>query len=164
MNPAALDASTANSATRPRNARAFTRFLPAIARVLLGFPLLVFGLNGFFNFIPPPEMTMPEKALNFSAALMESGYMMPMIGVTLLVSGALLLLNRFVPLALLFLAPFFVNSLCFHLFLERTGLPPAIVFSALVVYLAWVHRAAYRPLFQARAPRPSLHGDSIGPR
>lgn len=150
MNPTTLDSAAASSRAQ-HTSPSFTRFLPPIARFLLGLPLVVFGLNGFFNFIPQPEVVMPEKALNFATALAESGYMMPLIGLTLLVSGLLLVLNRFVPLALLFLAPFFVNSLCFHLFLEHSGLPPAIVFSALVVYLAWVHRAAYRPLFQARA-------------
>lgn len=151
MNPTALTSDNAVSAAAPRTSRSFARFFPSIARLLLGLPLLVFGLNAFLNFIPQPEVVMPQKALNFATALAESGYMMPLIGVTMLVSGVLLVLNRFVPLALLFLAPFFVNSLCFHLFLEHSGLPPAIVFSTLVVYLAWVHRAAYRPLFQARA-------------
>lgn len=133
--------------------KSFTRFIPAIARILLGVPMVIFGLNGFFNFIkPPPDMVMPEKALQFSTALMESGYMMQLIGATLLVSGVLLVINRFVPLALLFLAPFFVNSLLFHIFLEHSGLPMAVVFSALVLYLAWAYRAAYRPLFVSRHP------------
>jgi hypothetical protein len=132
--------------------KSFTRFFPAIARYLLGIPLIVFGLNGFLNFIPQPEMVMPEKALQFVTALAGSGYMMQLIGATLLVSGALLVINRFVPLALLFLAPFFLNSVLFHIFLERSGLPMALVFSALVLYLAWAYRTAYRPLFVSRHP------------
>lgn len=128
------------------------RVLTHIVRVLLGLGCTVFGLNGFFNFIqPPPDMVMPEKAMAFSVALMESGYMMPLIGATLLVPGLLLLANRFVPLALVVLAPFFVNSVAFHLALERTGLPNALVFVAMLLYLAWTHRAAYQPLFRARA-------------
>jgi putative oxidoreductase len=131
----------------------FTRFFPGIARILFGLPLVIFGLNGFFNFIKPPaDMVMPEKALKFSVALMESGYMMPLIGATLLVSGVLLVVNRFVPLALVLLAPFFVNSVLFHVFLERSGLPMAVVFTLLLLYLAWVHRAAYRPLLTSRHP------------
>jgi putative oxidoreductase len=133
--------------------KSFTRFFPAIARILLGVPLVIFGLNGFLNFIkPPPDMVMPEKALQFSTALMESGYMMQLIGSTLLVSGVLLIINRFVPLALLFLAPFFVNSVLFHVFLEHSGLPMAVIFTALMLYLAWAYRAAYRPLFLSRHP------------
>lgn len=153
MKSAAPALSSSPGATAPRGAKPFTRFLPPTARLLLGAPLVVFGLNGFLNFIPPPEVALPEKATTFPTALAVSGYMMPLIGATLLASGVLLVLNRFVPLALLLLAPFLVNSLCFHVFLERSGLPMALVFVALELYLAWVYRPAYRPLFVSRAPR-----------
>lgn len=136
-----------------RETKSITRFLPAIGRVLLGLPMVVFGLNGFFNFIPPPPTPLAPGAEAFSLALIASGYMMPLIGATQLISGLLLLANRFVPLALLLLAPFFVNSLAFHLVLEPTGLVPALVFSALELSLAWVYRRAYAPLFRARFDR-----------
>jgi putative oxidoreductase len=126
------------------------RWLPAIARVLLGLPLFIFGLNGFLSFIPPPEVTMPEEALAFVTALVNSGYLMQLIALTHLIVGLLLLINRFVPLALALFAPFIVNSIVFHLFLERSGLPMALVFLALELYLAWVYRAAFRPMLASR--------------
>ncbi|WP_221030383.1 DoxX family protein [Actomonas aquatica] len=127
------------------------RVLTHIVRVLLGIGCTIFGLNGWFNFIqPPPDLVLPEKAMAFSMALMETGYMMPLIGVTLFLPGLLLLANRFVPLALVVLAPFFVNSVAFHVALERTGLPNALVFVAMLLFLAWRHRAAYRPLWVAK--------------
>jgi hypothetical protein len=112
--------------------------------------LFIFGLNGFLNFIPQPKTPLPEEAMAFAGALMATGYMMQLIGATLLVVGALLIVNRFVPLALAFFAPFIVNSLAFHFFLERTGLPMAVVFAALELYLAWSYRAAFRPMLAAR--------------
>lgn len=124
--------------------------ITAVVRYLLGLPLLVFGLNGFLNFIPPPEGGLAPRAEAFATALVASGYMMPLIGATLLTVGLLLVLNRFVPLALVLFAPFIVNSLAFHVFLEPTGLVPAGVFLALHLYLAWTYRAAWRPLFTAR--------------
>jgi uncharacterized membrane protein YphA (DoxX/SURF4 family) len=127
------------------------KLAPAIARVLLGLPLLVFGLNAFLNFIPPPEGGLPERAERFSTALFESGYMMQLIGLTQLVVGLLLLVNRFVPLALLLFAPFILNAVAFHLFLEPTGLVPAGVFLALHLYLVWAYRAAWRPILTPRA-------------
>jgi uncharacterized membrane protein YphA (DoxX/SURF4 family) len=130
--------------------KSFMRFLPTIARYLLGLPLFVFGLNGFLNFIPQPETPLPEKAMAFAGALAASGYMLQLIGGTMLIVGALLLANRFVPLALALFAPFIVNSLAFHIFLERTGLPMAAVFAGLELYLAWCYRAAYRPMLAAK--------------
>ena len=138
------------AATEPRSR---LRFLPPIARMLLGLPLTIFGLNGFLNFIPQPEVVLPERAMAFTIALVESGYMMQLIGATHLVVGVLLLVNRFVPLALVLFAPFIVNSIAFHLFLERSGLPMACIFLALELYLAWVYRAAYRPLLTPRFQR-----------
>jgi len=117
----------------------------------MGAPLIIFGLNGFLNFIPPPTTPMPENAMQFLGALVNSGYMMPLIGATHLFVGTLLVFNRWVPLALVVFAPFMVNSVAFHLFLERSGLPMAVIFVGLLLYLAWVYRGAYRPLFQTRA-------------
>ena len=128
----------------------FARHLPTIARILLGLPLVVFGLNAFLNFIPPPSTPLPEPAMAFAGALVNSGYMMQLIGVTQLVVGVLLLANRFVPLALALFAPFIVNSVTFHIFLERSGLGMAAVFLALELYLAWKYRHAYRPMLAAR--------------
>lgn len=127
-----------------------TRWVPLIARILLGLPLVVFGLNCFLNFIPPPPKPLAPGAAAFAGALAATGYMMQLIGVTQLVSGVLLLLNRFVPLALVLLAPFFVNSIAFHAVLEHTGLPMALVFLALELYLAWVYRKAYATLLTAK--------------
>jgi hypothetical protein len=128
----------------------FTRFFPAIVRILMGLPLLVFGLNMFLNFIPQPKTTMSEGAMAFVGALVKSGYMMKLIGTTQAIVGALLLSNRFVPLALALFAPFIVNSIAFHVCLEPSGLPMAAVFLALELYLVWAYRHAYRTMLAAR--------------
>jgi len=127
-----------------------TRYVTPVARLLMGLPLAVFGLNGFLNFIPPPPTQLPEKAMAFAGALMNSGYMMQLIGATLLVVGVLLVANRFVPLALALFAPFIVNSIAFHAFLERSGLVMASIFLVLELYLAWAYRHAFRPMLAAR--------------
>ncbi len=142
--PLAADAAGALST------KSFTRYIPAVVRVLMGLPLLVFGLNAFLNFIPPPSTPLPEGATAFVGALMNSGYMMHLIGGTQAIVGALLLANRFVPLALALIAPFLVNSIAFHTFLEPSGRPMAIIFSALELYLVWKYRAAFRPMLAAR--------------
>jgi uncharacterized membrane protein YphA (DoxX/SURF4 family) len=127
------------------------RFLPAIARGLLGICFFVFGLNGFLNFIPPPAGPMPEGAVAFGGALMQTGYMFPLIKGTEVLGGALLLGNRFVPLALAVLAPVVVNIFLFHAFLTPREIGMAAVILALHVYLAWMYRGAYRPMLAARA-------------
>jgi hypothetical protein len=134
----------------PPQRRTLLRHLPTAARVLMGLAFLVFGLNGFLNFLPQPSMALPERAVAFVEALMKTGYMMPLIFGTQLIVGALLLANRFVPLALALIAPFIVNSIAFHLFLEPSGRPMAAVMLILEVYLAWAYRKAYRPMLAMR--------------
>ena len=73
-----------------------------ISRYLLGLIFLVFGLNGFFHFIPMPPPT--GLAADYFRVLSTSGYMVPVF-LLQLVGGVLLLLGRFVPLALVLLAP-----------------------------------------------------------
>ncbi len=126
------------------------RYVTAVVRILMGLPLFIFGLNLFFNFMPQPKTPIAPAAMAFAGALMKTGYMMPLIGTTLMVVGALLLLNRFVPLALALFAPFIVNSIAFHVCLEHTGLPMSATFLVLELYLAWAYRRAYRPMLAAR--------------
>jgi len=127
-----------------RDEQSFARRLSVAARVLLGLLFFASGLANLLNLAPQPAL--PEGAAAFTGALMNTGYMLPLIFGTQFIVGTLLLANRFVPLALALLAPFVVNSLAFHAFLERSGLPVAVAVLALLLYLAWAYRKAYGPM------------------
>ena len=126
-----------------------------IARILLGVIFVVFGLNGFLQFLPQPEM--PQAASAFFGALAASGFMLPTLFATQLVGGALLLLGM-VPLAVVILAPVIVHIVEFHIFLAPAGLPLAVVVATLAMFLAWTHRSAYRALFTASLAPSALIG------
>ena len=118
------------------------------ARFVLGLIFFVFGLNGFFAFLPQPPL--PETAGAFLGGLAASGYFFPLLKGTEVLVGIALLSNRFVPLALTVLAPISLNIFLFHALLAPAlALPIAIL--TLQAYLAWNYRAAYRALLQARA-------------
>ena len=78
-------------------------------------------------------------------ALFATGYMLPLIKATEVVCGVLLLIGRWVPLALVVLAPVVLNIVLFHLFLAPTpdGLVLPIVSLVLGTYLAWVYRKSF---------------------
>lgn len=97
-----------------------------IARYLMGLGFLLFGLNGIFNFLPqPPLPTGP--AGDYLKALAASHYMVP-VSILEVIAAVLLLVNRYVPLALTILAPILVNILIFHICMLPTGLPMALLF------------------------------------
>jgi uncharacterized membrane protein YphA (DoxX/SURF4 family) len=118
------------------------------ARVLLGLIFFVFGLNFFFHFLPQPPM--PPSAGAFAGAMFATGYLFVVLKVVEVASGALLLVGRFVPLALALLAPIVVNIILFHAFLAPAGIVLPLVVLALEIFLAWSYRAAYRPMLGAR--------------
>jgi uncharacterized membrane protein YphA (DoxX/SURF4 family) len=121
-----------------------------MARILMGLIFFVFGLNGFLNFIPPPKTPMPEGATAFIGALMKTGYLFRLTMGTQLIVGILLLLNRFVPLALALIAPVILGIMTFHIFLEPSGLILASIVFVMEIYLAWAYRKAFRPMLAMR--------------
>jgi putative oxidoreductase len=118
-----------------------------IARYLAGVIFLVMGLNGFLNFIhfPPPA----GIAGQFMGALYVSHYLWVIFAFQV-IAGALLLVNRFVPLAVAILAPVLVNILTFHVLMAPSGLPMALVVAVLWVLIFIEVRPAFSGLFQSR--------------
>lgn len=123
--------------------------LVTAARILLGLFFIVFGLNGFFQFLPQPEL--PEPAMAMMGALAETGYFFVFLKLTETICGFLLLIGRFVPLALTVLAPVVANILVFHLFLAPAGILPGLVALVLGVYLAWAYRGSFRGVLDPNA-------------
>jgi len=117
-----------------------------IVRSLLGLAFVVFGANILHPFLPMPPLP-DNPAGQFSRALMQSHYML-VVGALQLIGGLLLLAGRYVPLGLTLLGPVVVNILLFHVFLEPGGLPIALVFSALMLFLLWRYRANFAGLVQ----------------
>jgi putative oxidoreductase len=117
----------------------------AVARYLLGTIFLVFGLNGFLHFIPSPPPA--GVAGQFFAALYLSHYLV-VIFLLQLIPAVLLLVNRYVPLALTLLGPIVFNILFFHILMAPTGLPMAFVVLILWTITAFSVRSAFQGLFQ----------------
>lgn len=117
-----------------------------ILRWILGLGLIVFGSNKLFPFMGSNPL--PPEAADFMASLEATGYVLPAIGVLEVLIGLMILLNKWVPFALLLLAPITVNILLFHLFLDLPDIWPALVIAVLNVLLIQKYWKAYKPLFQ----------------
>ena len=117
-----------------------------VARVLLGLVFVVFGSNIFLHFIPMPPLP-ATLAGDFSKALMQSHYIY-VVGLLQVIGGLLLLIGRYVPLGLTLLGPVIVNILLFHIFLEPSGLPMAIIVAVLALFLLWRYRTNFAGLLK----------------
>jgi len=118
-----------------------------IVRLLLGFILIVFGLNKLVPepFIPLPEL--PEKAGDFMNSLGATGYVLKTVGIIEILIGVLLLLKKWVAFALIVMVPISLNILLFHLFLDVAGIGGALLVASLNGILIYKHWPQYKSLF-----------------
>lgn len=124
------------------------------ARIILGLLFVVFGSDFFLGFLVHfmPEMEAPTaEGMDFFEALTATGYMFPLIKITEIAVGLMLLTGRLVPLALTLIAPIIVNILLYHLLLDNNGLMIALGLLVLEVFLAWSYRDSFRGVLALKA-------------
>ncbi|HEY3331031.1 MAG TPA: hypothetical protein VGK19_13470 [Capsulimonadaceae bacterium] len=122
-----------------------------IARILLGLMFTMSGLTVFVALVFPFNMpeAPPGLASDFTHVFFTSHWVYFVDAVQAL-SGILLLVNRYVPLALTILAGIIYNILAFHITIEPNGLPVAIV-TAVLWFLAYSqYRESFAPLLAAK--------------
>ena len=115
-----------------------------VSRILLGLIFLVFGLNGFLNFLHMPMP--PGPAGQYIGVLFVSHYLVVVLLLEI-VGGALLLSGQFIPLALVLLGPVVFNILLFHAFLFPAGFPPALLAAVLWFIIFFGVRHAFDGIF-----------------
>lgn len=124
------------------------KIVALVARILLG---LAFLASGIMKFTPMASAGPPltGTAGQFMGAMLSSHYIL-FVGFFEAVSGLLLLINRYVPLALTFLGPIIVNILIVGLLLSPMAVPSGLLMTALWILVFWSVRPAFAGLFQAR--------------
>src|SRR5215470_17524067 len=124
------------------------KIVAIIARILLGLMFVVFGLNPFLQFLPMP----PLEGVwgQFLGALLVSHYVW-LVGATQVVSGALFLIGRYVPLAIALSGPVLANIITYHMTMQHGGALPAILAAICWLVLFWSYRASFAPLWVAKA-------------
>ncbi len=122
-----------------------------ICRYLLGLMFTIFGANGFFHFLKQPPPVSP-LAGQFMGAVFESHFM-TLIFALQLIAGILLLVDAFVPLALVVLAGILVNILNYHITMDPGSIPPGIVASLLWFGTAFNYREHFAGLFTMKSEK-----------
>ena len=123
------------------------KYVFTVSRVLLGLIFVVLGMNGFLHFVPTHQFR--GIAGQFIGAIFASHFY-TVVFMTQIISGLLLLANRFVPLGLILLGPVIVNILGFHIFMSTTNLPLALLVTALWLIVFFRVRSAYSRVFVRR--------------
>jgi putative oxidoreductase len=129
------------------------KIVATIARYLLGVLFTLFGLNGFFQFIP--AMPMPPLAGQFFGVLVASHYMVPIFLIQL-VCGLLFLAGLYVPLALTLIAPVIFNILLFHLLMNPSGIVPGSIATVCWLIVFYSVRPAFAGILRKAGPFPPV--------
>ena len=140
------------------------KILTNVSRFLLGFIFLVFGLNGFLHFIPMPPPS--GVAGQFLGSMFVTKYLLFVFTIQL-IGGVLLLINRYVPLALTILGPIIVNILLFHSLMNPDGLGLALFVTILWAVVFASVRSAFAGIFEARVEIKTMtehrHSQAVSP-
>jgi len=118
-----------------------------IVSILFGLMFINAGLNKFFNYIPVPA-DLPEKMMKAMSAMMEIGWLMPLIAVAEIVGGVLFMIPKFRALGAIIIFPIMVGILLTHLFIEPSGLPMTLVLLAINLWIIFENREKYMPMIK----------------
>ncbi len=127
------------------------KIVSVLARYLLGVMFTVFGLNGFFHFIPQPPPTNP-LAIQFFTSISASHFAAFFYAIQV-VAGLLLLSGFFIPLALILLAAELYNILAFHITFAPDAAAPALVACVLWVLVYLQYRTCFNSVLSAKPAR-----------
>jgi putative oxidoreductase len=107
-----------------------------IARILLGLIFTVFGLNGFLHFLP---MQLPPGDAGAMSALMFKYGWITFLSALYVIAGVLLLIGRYIGIALTILGPIIVVILLFHITLAPQSIGMGLFVAALAIFLIYAH-------------------------
>jgi hypothetical protein len=113
--------------------------------------LIMGGLHGAFNFVPTGTVETSPQAEAFVSGLIGTGYLLPAVKTIELIVGVTFLFGIWMPMTLLIAAPIVLNIGLYHLFLDWSGLPIALLMGAAMLYLTHRYRSYFRPLFDMKA-------------
>ncbi len=108
------------------------KYIPLIARYLLGVIFVVFGLNFWLQFIAVPSPPEGSLAAGFIGALYMSGFL-AVVKVFEIVGGILLLAGRFVNLSLAVVGPIAVVIVMYHVLILEAGYGMAALIGILAI-------------------------------
>jgi uncharacterized membrane protein YphA (DoxX/SURF4 family) len=118
-----------------------------VACLLIGLLFINGGLNKFFNYLPPPD-NLPEAQMSMFMAMMQIGWLMPLIAVAEIMGGILFIIPRFRVLGAVVLCPVLIGIMISHFTVAPEGIPMALGIFAVWLWAVIEHRQKLIPLIK----------------
>ena len=118
-----------------------------VLSLLFGLMFINAGLNKFFYYMPMPE-NLPEKMQKAMTAFTEIGWIMPLVGAVEVLGGLLIIIPKFRALGALMIFPIMVGIVLTNIVQDTSGLPFALVLSAILISIMFQNKEKYSALFK----------------
>lgn len=117
-----------------------------IIRVLLGGMYIFASVPVLFNIQMGEMPKMTADQTTFMTGIMVTKYLFPLIKVTELIAGLMLLIGRTAPLAAIIIFPVTLNIFLYHAFLGPKDLPVVATMLIFNLFLFYAYRQKYLPI------------------
>jgi len=116
-------------------------------QIVAGLLLVLFGLNGFLQFLamPPSNEVMSE----FTYAVYNTGYIFPLMAFVMLLAGISFIINKYTALTAVLVLPFILNAFLAHIFLDMNGIAPSAFILFALILVMFKNKTSYALIFKA---------------
>lgn len=120
-----------------------------VLSLLFGLMFINAGLNKFFNYMPVPE-NMPESLVKAMTAMMAISWLIPLVGWAELLGGLLIIFPKTRALGAVIIVPVMVGIMLINTVTEASGLPVALPFCAILIWIIYENREKYLPMISSQ--------------
>ena len=118
-----------------------------VLALLFGLMFINAGLDKFFHYMPMPTDLSPKMASTFQAFI-QIVWLMPLVGFAELVGGILFIIPKTRALGAIVVFPVIIGILLTNTITDRSGLPIALVFLAINLWVIYDNREKYMPMIK----------------
>lgn len=115
--------------------------------ILFGLMMLNAGLNKIFQYMPPPD-DLPQGLMEIMVAFTKVGWLMPLIAVVEIVGGVLFMIPKLRALGAIIILPITVGILLTHCVNDTSGLPIALIFMGVNIWVIVENWKKYEPIWK----------------
>lgn len=103
-----------------------------IITIILGIILLSSGFNKFFDLFP---MGLPNEAMEVINRIISVKWIWPLVAVAEIIGGVLLIIKKTKNVGAMIVLPVIVGILCFHIIWAPSGIPMALLFLGIEIWI-----------------------------
>lgn len=118
-----------------------------VVSLLFGLMFINAGLNKFFNYMPMPK-DMPESLQKAFGAFMQIGWLMPLVGIVEIIGGIFFIIPKTRAFAAVMVLPVMVGIMLTNTVTDTSGMPIALVFFVINLWVLYENRGKYAPMFK----------------